>query len=219
MALTDKIAFCTLADLKDDLGISDSSSDARLERRILSASEMIQRYLNRPLRREVGRVEKLPGFGTTYLFPSLTPIESIASIEFDGAVVDPTRYETTNERTLIYAESGWEWTVQGVQTISAELQPVPGSERPAFEVTFTGGYWLPNDNGAMPGTATALPVAITEACLQLATMLHLARGRDQSVQSEQTGNASVSYRANSSDDAGGLPASIARMLAGYRRAV
>ena len=218
MSLTDKLALCTLADLKDDLGITDAGSDARLERRILSASEMIVQYLNRPVRREVNRIEYLPGAGTAFLLPDLTPIESVASIEMDGEVIPSTAYSIDSKLGGIYSETGWEWTALGVQTAARELVQIPGTERRAFKVTFTGGWCLPNDTTQ---AGAALPVAITEACLQVATMLHLQRGTDRSVQGESEGSASIQFRVISDGDggAGGMPASVVRMLAPYKRAV
>lgn len=217
MALTDKIAFCTLADLKDELNITDSSQDARLERRILVASSMIASFLNRPVRREVNRIEYLQGFGGANLLPDLTPIESVASIEMDSEVIPSTAYTITRNKQFIFSDTGWEWTALGLQTISRELVLVPGTEREAFKVTFTGGWYLPNDTTQ---AGEALPVAITEACLQLATTLHLQRGTNRSVQAEAVGEASVQLRADTEGSVvGGIPAGIASMLSPFKRAV
>lgn len=217
MALTDKNAFCTLADLKDELGITDSSQDARLERRILGASDMIERFLNRPVRREVNRIEYLPGYGGANLLPSLTPIESIASIEMDGEVIPPDAYEITSNKLFVFSSTGWEWTALGLQTISRELVMVPGTEREAFKVTFTGGWCLPNDTTQ---AGTLLPVAITEACLQLATTLHLQRGTNRAIAAEAVGEASVQMRADTEGSvSNGIPAGIASMLSAFKRAV
>lgn len=218
MALTDKLALCLLADLKDDLGITDAGSDARLERRILAASRMIVEFLNRPVRREVNRIEYLPGEGGAFLLPALTPIESVASIEMDGEVIPATAYSIDERLGGIYSETGWEWTALGLQTAARELQLIPGTERRAFKVTFTGGWCLPNDTVQ---AGTMLPEPIAEACLQVATMLHRQRGTDRSVQGESEGSASIQFRVSGDGDGsmGGMPATVVRMLAPYRRAV
>ncbi len=41
MALTGTNALCTLQEVKDELGLTDSSKDAKLERLILAASKRI----------------------------------------------------------------------------------------------------------------------------------------------------------------------------------
>ena len=221
MALTDKIAFCLLSDLKDDLGITDALSDTKLERRILAASAMIERYCARAFRRQVARVEAMAGHGTCRLLPSLRPIVSVSEVALDGAVVDPTSYslETDQEGNgwALYAESGWLWTAPGVQTIDPVLVPLPGSERQAYSVTYTGGYALPNDTSQ---TAPLLPFELTEACTLLAAHLWHRKGVDGDVVAESDGDASVSRGAISgvsSADFGGIPPAIAAMLEAYRR--
>lgn len=214
MALIDTIALCTLADVKDDLGITDSASDARLERRILSASEAIGLFLARPLRREVGRVEKLPGYGTPYLFPRLTPVESIASIIFNGVTFDAGTYKVRDD-VLIYRADGWRSTALGVQTTAAELQRLPGTEDNLYEVTFTGGYYLPNDTAKV---GTALPYGITEAAIALVVTWHLNRGRNLNVQAEAVGEASIQM-ASAVGGVDAIPNFVRSMLAPFKRAV
>jgi hypothetical protein len=221
MALTDRIALCLLSDLKDDLGITDSASDSKLERRILAASAMIERYCSRSFRRQVARVEILPGHGTCRLLPSLRPIVSVSEVALDGDIVDPSSYtvETTSsgEGWSIFAEDGWLWTAPGVQTIDSIPVPLPGSERSAYSVTYTAGYALPNDTDQ---TAPLLPFEVAEACTLLAAHLWRRRGVDGDVVSESDGDASVSRGAIggvSSADFGGIPPAIAAMVDAYRR--
>lgn len=226
MALTNKVAFALLADLKADLSITDSATDTALERRILSASAQIERYCNRPFRREVGRIERLAGYGTVRLLPALTPIVSVANIEYDGAVIPATEYEievdpTRNEGWAIYGAAGWYWTAPGAVTTAERLQPLPGQEHRKFIVTYTGGYGCPNDS---PSSADPqLPVEITEACLLQAAHLWKQRGRDGNVVGESVGEASVQYGFIGGVDAApreshGIPASIAAMLDAFKRA-
>lgn len=224
MALTDKVAFCTLAEVKDDLGITDSASDAALERRILLASSMIEAYCGRKFRREVDRVEKLAGYGTARLLPSLLPIESVASITYDTSLIPASNYEVertdAGEGWAIYAAQGWRWTAPGVQTVSDEPVPQPGQERRLFSVTYTGGFTLPNDTDQ---TGPALPFTLREACALLAVTLWKGRGRDGNVVAESAGDASVQYGylggvAAAPNENGGLPGAIAAMVQPWRRA-
>lgn len=221
MALTDKIAFCLLSDLKDDLGITDALSDTKLERRILAASAMIERYCARQFRRNAARVETLPGHGTCRLLPSLRPIVSVSEVAIDGSIVDPDSYtletDSAGEGWALYAEAGWMWTAPGVQTIDSVMVPLPGSERAAYAVTYSGGYALPNDTDQ---TAPLLPYEVAEACALLAAHLWRRKGVDGDVVSESDGDASVTRGALggvSSADFGGIPPAIAAMVDAYRR--
>jgi hypothetical protein len=218
MALTDKVAFCLLSDLQDDLS---STETTKLERRILAASAMIESYCGRQFQRVVGRVELLPGHGTCRLLPSLTPIASVASVELDGDLVDSADYELEADSQgngwALYASTGWMWSAPGVQTISAYPVPLPGQERRAYAVTYTGGYCLPNDTVQ---AAPFLPVEVSEACLLLAAHLWRQRGRDGNVVAESDGDASVTLGAIggvSAASSGGIPPAIAAMLDRYRR--
>lgn len=224
MALTDKIAFALLSDVKGDLGITDASLDSALERRILAASGLVERYCNRSFRRTVGKVEKLAGYGTTRLLPSLTPIESVASVTYDGTIVDPALYEIEPDAGgngwALFAEGGWLWTAPGSQTIAEALVPLAGMERKLYAVTYTGGFTLPNDSS--PATPPTLPFEIQEATTLLAAHLYAQRGRDGNVIGESVGDASVTLGVIGGADAApresfGIPASIAAMLDGWRR--
>jgi hypothetical protein len=222
MALTDTNALATLAALKDDLGISTSAHDAALERRILHASALVEAYCGRRFRREQ-RTEKLPGYGTTRLLPSVTPIISVVYIlSEDGSVVDSNsyslEYDERGEAWAIYSESGWQWTAAGLQGSAAQPIPLVGSERRAFTVTYLGGYVLPNDSNQTP--VPKLPALISEATLLLAATLWHKRGRDATVAAETVGDASVQFAVPSSPaEQLGIPADIAAMLSAYRRAV
>lgn len=220
MALTNTRALCLLSDVEDDLGITDSSSSAALERRILVASALIEAHLGRRLRREVGRVEALAGYGTTRLLPTLTPIESVSEVSYLGQVLAADSYEvqadSTGEGWCIYSPSGWAWTAPGVQGIDYSPRPLPGQERSAYRVTYTGGYALPNDSSQL---GAALPPPIREAAIALAVHLWRRRGADTLLVSETAGNASATRKPVGADEVShGVPPEIASMLDGYRRA-
>lgn len=224
MALTNLVAFCLLDDLKSDLGISGSANDSRLEAKVLQASELIEAYCGRQFRYNASRVEKLAGYGTTRLLPNLTPIASVASVFFeDGAEVSASSYvvetDTRGDGWALYAETGWERTGPGVQTISATPVALIGEERAAFTVTYAGGYSLPNDS-VKPGPL--LPTTISEACLMLACTLWRQRGRDANVIAESVGDASIQLGFIGGIDSApresfGIPAGIAAMLDAYKR--
>lgn len=225
MALTDLVALASLADLKADLGITDSSTDAALERRILSASALIESYCNRQFRRSVDLVERVAGYGTARLLLARTPIESVASVTYDEALVPASAYEiepdSRGEGWALYASAGWSWTAPAVQTIDEMPVALAGMERRTFEVMYTGGYYLPNDTVK---SGVALPAVLTEACLMLAATMWSERGRGANVMAESVGDASVQFGYLGGVDAapasnGGIPGTIAAMLDGYKRAV
>lgn len=225
MALTDTNALCKLDDLKADLGISGATYDTALERRILAASQMIEAYCGRKFRQGT-RAEKLPGYGTSRLLPSVLPIVSVTSVVFDdGSAIDAANYsvetDSNGDGWALYAPFGWQWTAAGLQGIDRQPIPLVGSERRAFTVTYVGGYGLPNDT--TPPSPT-LPTIISEACIMLAGTLWRRRGRDANVMAESVGDASVQFGYLGGVDSApgerfGIPHEIAAMLDGYRRAV
>jgi hypothetical protein len=215
MSLTDKVAFCTLADLKADLNITGSGEDQTLQRRILAASALIEAHCSRAFRRET-RTEKVAGQGWPTVALRLSPILTLTSVEIDGQAIDSNAYQVTDaERGLVFRRDGWEWTA-GVAPLAAPAQ-VAGTEEPAFEFTYTGGYILPNDTVQTP--APFLPEPVIEACLLLAANLHSNRGRDGAVVAEQVGDASVQYAVDSIEErrAGVLPRNVVQLLKPYRR--
>lgn len=214
MALTDRVAFALLADLKTDLGISGSSLDSTLERRILAASELIEKWCGRSFRYQAGRVENVKGEGWPTISLSKRPIVSIASIVVDGYTIPSDAYSIRDaDRGSVYRADGWAWTASLLGSASPER--VTGTEEAAFVVTYTAGYALPNDTDQSPA---ALPSSIVEACLLWATELHRAAGSRGDVVQEQVGDASIAYAVNSIEERrGGQPSpAVTRLLSGYR---
>lgn len=215
MALTDKVAFCTLADLKTDLGITAATWDSALERRILAASALIEGYLGRSLRRESARVDKVAGLGWPTLYLPKRPVASVTSVVLDGSTVSPDAYELRDtERGCLYRSDGWTWTASIIASTAPEQ--VQGTEERAFVVTYVCGYVLPNDTDQAP--TPKLPDPIVEACLQWAAQLHRNVGRDTLVAAEQVGDASIQYAAMSIEErrAGLPPPGVLSLLAPYR---
>lgn len=212
MALTDKVAFCTLADLKTELGITDSLSDARLERRIIAASAVIESHCQRRFRRTTV-TETLIGYGSPTLFISRTPIESVTSLSIDGTAIDSANYTLDGDKGILRALTGaWQWTTYRAAT--ASTPPIPGDEYPDYSCIYIGGYFLPNDTAPMPGTATALPDVLIEACLTIAATMQRRGGQDTGLAGSAAGDASVSWFATM----GGLTANaVSDLLANFVR--
>lgn len=180
-------ALTTLAKLNELIGTS-YSADQRGDDLINAASEAIMQYCDREFARTVGKVEKLAGFDGNYLFLSLNPVESIASVTFDGLAVAASEYELDAKAGSLYRAAGWAWTVGGA--LSIEPYPLPGSEQKVIAVTYTGGYAMPPNRS--PGTFK-LPFALEQACLALCAYNYRMGGQNPAIASQQAGNASRSF--------------------------
>ena len=218
MALTDRVAFALLADLKSDLGISAATFDSSLERRILAASELIESWCGRSFRYAAGFVERVKGEGWPSITLSKTPVISIASIVLDGSTIPSDAYSLTDaDRGRVYRPDGWAWTASLLASASPER--VTGTEEAAFVVTYTAGFVLPNDSVQNPAGASPLPSSVVEACLLWAAELHLGRGSRGDVVSEQVGDASIAYAVNSIEErrGGQPPPAVTKLLGPFRR--
>lgn len=216
MSLENLVALTTLANAKDELGLTDSSQDDRVERYILQASSACQGFTDRDFRKE-STVERLQGSGTRRLVLSRTPVVSITSVVIDGETIDASEYEIEDAAAgVLYRESGWP-RIDAVVVGSIARDAIAGTAKRDVVVTYTGGYVLPNDS---PGTRD-LPQDVEAACILTVVSMYRGRGRDRAVASKGTGDASVSYRLpNSIIGVGGggvIPDEAAVMLAKYRR--
>lgn len=191
-------ALCTLADAKDHLGIplADTSFDARVERYINAASQLIESHCDRRLvfasydvRRDGRRSDRL-------VLP-----------EFPVVAV-----------TKVWDDTSWTWTSQmeipaDEWTVEDEMFLVLRSRRFArgnqnVRVQFTAGYRSPN--GGVDGPL--LPATLSYACLMTVEWLDsLRQDRRLGVSSKGKNGESVSF----SDV--GIPPQIANMLTDFVR--
>jgi hypothetical protein len=185
--------------------------NARAEALINAASDTIERFCGRSFARQVGIVENVAGFGGPALWLARNPVEAIASITFDGSAISATDYTLEPEKGRLYRASGWVWTASIARAIDEFLQ-LPGTEEKLFQVTYTGGYALPQNNRT-PGTYP-LPYDLEEACLALATYRMSMSPKNQGLSAEQAGNASRSFSGGKAPD---VPDYIAGMLEPYVR--
>lgn len=212
LALADN-ALTTVEAVEHELQITPGSEVERLTRYVNAASEAIERYCGRKFYRSAGIVEAVPGYGTTDLFLSRSPIESVDSVVYDTTTIDPTDYSVGGGRSTLFRAGGWLWTV-GTFTGASGGIPLPGTEEPTFVVTYAGGYWLPKD-GTPTGSAVRLPFDLEMAAIAASVDLYRARGRESAITQEAVGSASVVY-----GGAGGILSAVVRgMLARYKRPV
>lgn len=191
----------TLAVVKDELGISGSDHDAKLERYIDRASQTIVSYCNRNFAQQ--RVtETMTSTGGTLLKTSEAPIVTLHSVTYSGAVVETSKYYgDTLAAGLIRNKTSWFNT-------SGELD---------YSLDYVYGYVLPSFS---LGTVD-LPADIQQACIDLVKAFFLSRERDPSIQKE--GIPSV-YFATYGKDSGGfggatgmLPSQVEAILRPYKR--
>lgn len=221
MALAGSNALCTLAAVKEALGIPTATTtrDAVLETRIKAASTRIEKYCARSFKRVAGKVEKMAGYGTSCLLPALTPVEVITSLAYGD-----TSYVVADLDIEEGVVIRWAWGIFPHTTfLDGGIDPTAraGFERKALTLTYTGGWVLPNDTPAV-SPQVDLPLDLQEACAQLAADMDRRLTRDQSLTGESVGDASASYGVSldaANSEAGGIPGYVRSMLSGYKRAV
>lgn len=218
MSLTDTIALTTVSQVETDLGITPDSETAKLEGLILDASELIANRVNRQFRKEEV-TEQLAGLGTVRLLLSRTPIDTAETITvtYDGSEVDADTYEVedANAGFLRSIYGTWNWDANALPNIAHDV--LPGSERKLYEVTYTGGYVLPNDSVGVRD----LPRDLETACRQLVAQLYYGIGRDPTVVQEKVLSGSVTYQKGSVDSGpdSDLPPLTRAAVRRYRRIV
>lgn len=216
-------ALTTLEGLKEALEITASTKDNTLRRLINTATDMINRYLRRELHRVVAVDELYPLKGGCRLSTKRAPIVSVQSVKFNEAPIDAINYVVERPTAgLIYFRCGI--PTYAFRRAGIAQDPQPGTEPLGLALSYTAGYITPEQadvGGAFAGQAATLPSVIETAAINLAAHLFENDGAlaDGEVQSETTGDASVTYRA---DDTAGdeaeraIPANIRGMIKGYR---
>ena len=185
-------ALTTLETAKSELGITGTSEDDTLSRYINAASDFCEKYCKVSFYYDAAVVEKVAGYGSTFLAVSRVPLLSVASIEYRGDEVSSDNYEVhgDGENGFIYASGGWNWTTATSTLLNTSI--IPGYERKSYTVTYEGGYITPKQEDEAVGTRT-LPWDLEGACLGLVSNQYAAQGKDTSVQSEKLMSWSVSY--------------------------
>jgi hypothetical protein len=186
-------ALTTLSAVKLELDISVPDDDAYIESLIDAVSTQIETFLQRHLLQEIGRVERVSGYGNYTLILSLTPVTVLTSIEIISMTAPPLfPFDITDveikdaDAGLVYYRAGWPWTVpRPYGTITAD--PMPGQEWNVIEVTYDGGYLLPDD------PTPTLPVDIQRACTIAVSTEFRKRGIDRTIKSERLMSYSITY--------------------------
>lgn len=197
--------------------IDGSPTQATVERLINSVSDAMARVANRKFYYESDIEEDLRGEGSFRLVVKRPPIVTLTSIELldtDGTTVYT--YPTT-DYAIEDAERGWIWVEGGVGSTGQYVvgltgMLLPGSERKAIRVTYTGGWVTPDqETGALTRT---LPYDLEDACVAGVVSIYRNQSRDrQLAAASDAGTSKTWYQAPRSY----LPPDVVQVAKAYWR--
>lgn len=144
---------CTLANVKLLLGItSDTTKDALLEMLITKAGAAICAQTGRVLKRATYTAEPYAVNGQPYLYLKQWPIQALTSVTLGGALltVNVDYYMSAADAAVgrIYKPDGWNGAM-----LSRGLIPDAYEGDRDILITYTAGYYLPDDVTTAPETA------------------------------------------------------------------
>lgn len=144
------------------ISLNDSSSDALLNIYIKKTSEFISRYCGRKFGRAT-LTENIKGNALQFLPLERYPIREIEELTENGneLVIDQDYFMSNQdaEAGMLFKPNGW---APSVTTRGLVLDPGPGVRN--IDVTYTGGYYLPDDSEYIEGDDDSLPSDISYVC-------------------------------------------------------
>lgn len=161
MAIVDGLT--TLAAVKLEAGITDTSRDTLLEALINSASSAMRAYLDREIVRTTHTDELYAVNACQYLYLREYPIQSVTSVTLDGAaqVLNTDYFLGADDAKAgrLYKPTGW----VGAYYARGTFPEVYAGAR-GVKVTYIAGWYLPADALYVAGAAASLPLALSYAC-------------------------------------------------------
>ena len=205
---------CTLASLKTYLGITTTDNDEILTMLIKQNSAMIENYLNYSLARKVNEAEVHSVNNEQLLLLDNQPIQSVTSVTIGGTAIDDykliPKYSSVG---MLYRGLGWcgEYYTRGMT-----YDPVSGVYE--IEVSYTSGYYLPNDTGYVEGASDSLPYDIMTACIMAcAEEWNVKINNAEGIKSYSEGGQSTTFLDNGTMADSGLSRKVCSMLESYKR--
>ena len=180
-------ALTTLMAVKAELAIDDNDSDDYLRGKINTVSDRIEKLTNRKLGFAAITDEGQAGEGGVYLQLERMPIVALTSITFDGAAVADTSYEIHDARWGVLYRVGGAWTNTAAMIANIDFDPLPGTERKMYAITYDAGYVLPKD-----GAPAAVDGANTEDFTFAAEQLVIDTDVGQTIATFGTGDVDAS---------------------------
>jgi len=158
----------TVARVKNELGLTTSADDAKIEDMIAEASSLLAHYCNRETFgvEQVTQIERQPfSLYAITLGRDLAP--AITSVTVDGSTLDPAEYELDGALLYrLYDDERVAWSAKKVT------------------IDYTAGFNVPDE----------APPALSRAALDMVVGMYRGQGRDSAIRSEQVeGVGQVSY--------------------------
>lgn len=191
-------ALTTLETLKSELGITDTSKDAKLQRIINAQSRRLASLMGRNVHHETGLVEKLPGHGTARLLLSRRPVLEITAI----ACVEGQQSTTIDESSYVIEseDSGFILRLDGLwdtrQAHGFAYEPAAGLPLRLYHVTYTGGWVTPQQAADDNSLARTLPDDIEEAVLALCAQAYKRGPTQIGIKSQKMLSTSKTYQSD-----------------------
>ena len=212
---------CALADVKTLLDITSTTKDAKLNLFIDKVSAQMVAYLGYPAKRATYTNEAHAINNNQYLILNAAPIQAVTACTIYGVTVAPGTddgdYQYTPGDALtgrLYRAIGWcgRYFTRGMT-----YDPVAGARD--ILVTYTAGWYLPDDVLYDKGETNSLPDAISSACMNEVIGLYRMNARGaEGLKSYSEGDVSWSWdNRNSSAGSAGLSGDTVAVLNTYRR--
>lgn len=187
---------CKLADVKTLLGITDTSQDDKLNLMIKSASAKIEAYIGYSLGMGSYSDEMHAVNDRQLLQLNHFPLRTVTSVTRNGEPIDDYKIFPEYARWgRLYRGNGWGGEMY---TRGFTYDVVSGVWE--YSVSYTAGYYLPNDTGYVEGADNSLPYDIVAVCMEFVVLKYNYDAMGATgLKSHSEGHISESYGDDSSD--------------------
>lgn len=176
-------ALTTYATVKAELGLTDDTQQAFIERQINIASQRIENYCSRKFKKQTYTLENYEGTGGLYLLLTNFPVTEVTKIVIDDTEYDVSDFKIDYAKGIIYFEDVFSASgvCEGISNFSNKILL-------SIQVTYTAGYVLPNDAGTRN-----LPYDLDQCCVDEVVSKYEQKGTKKRTKSWSLGNASKSF--------------------------
>ena len=159
---------CSLADVKTWLGITDTTKDARLQLLIDTVSAQMVGYLGYEAHYSTYTSERHAINNNQLMYLNAAPIQAVSAVTLAGVTINAGtadqdyQFDPTDAKAgCIYRGVGW---CGNYYTRNMTYDPVAGKRD--VVVTYTAGWYYPDDAQYVLGASNSLPLAISSACIK-----------------------------------------------------